>query len=165
MTGSFTLKATMVNDPLSPAESERRPKLRAIQEVERSLSGYRRFEQVLDEAAVGSDGREMLPGEEWVNGQLLPGDELSIGWVEHIGDVARFAREVEHFTGSKIGRVTGTPSVRVDANDPLLLGDMIEDGTFDTERYASCLERELGGKWQVSIDPRTGRLACLKEAD
>jgi hypothetical protein len=127
------------------------------------LSGYRRFDQALDEPAVGSDGRTMQPGDEWITGQLLPGGELNVGWAEHLGDVARFAKEVEGCSGIKIHSITGTPSLRSRTSDPSLLGDMIREGTFSADRFARSLERELGSHWQVNVDPHTGKLVCQSE--
>jgi hypothetical protein len=107
----------------------------------------------------------MQPGDEWISGQLLPGGELNVGWAEHIGDVGQFARQVQQTTGTRITRITGTPSVRSSPTEPPLLGDMIRNGTFDSARYARALERELGGRWEVTADPRTGRFEARRVGD
>jgi RHS repeat-associated protein len=145
------------NAPAASSGPQSRPRLQRVAELEQSLSGYRRFEQVTGELAIGSDGRVMQAGEEWISGQVLPGGELNVAWAEHIGDVGQFARQIEELTGTRITSITGTASVRSGPLDPALLGDLVRSGAFDPERYARMLQNHLGGRWEVTRNARTGK--------
>ena len=70
-----------------------RPRLERAREAEPSISGYRQFEQGIEESAIGSNGQPMQAGQMWIDGQLRPGGELVIQWAENIGDVGQFARQ------------------------------------------------------------------------
>jgi hypothetical protein len=113
-----------------------------------TLSGDPAFQQLLDEPAF-INGRHLSPGDEWTGG-ILYATHLGISFTERIADLPEFVAGVESLAGVAIDWVTGTASLAL-PGDPPLLGDWIRSGTFDTVRFGRAFDRVLGGSWQVVV--------------
>ncbi len=120
---------------------------------------YPSFQQLLDEPAF-FNGRYYLPGAEWTGGVLYP-THLGISFAERLADVPEFVAGVEALAGPCVDLVSGTASISL-PGDPPLLGDWIVSRQFDPVRLARTFADKLGGIWVVDVrlrsptDPQNG---------
>jgi hypothetical protein len=123
------------------------PRLRAVEcDGITFPSGYTQYKQLVDEGKI-FNGKQFVPDDEWIGGVLYP-DHLGIAFTERVADVPQFVKQVEGLSQQKITSIRGTASKAL-PGDPTLLGDWIEDGTFDADRLTHKFEQELGGKWEL----------------
>jgi len=124
-----------------------------------TAAGGPAFLQCVDQAAF-INGHHLSAGDEWTGGILYP-TYLGISFAERLADVPEFVAAVEALTGVAINLVSGTASLAL-PGDPPLLGDWIRSGLFDTARYGRAFNRVLGDTWRVVVrwhtpgDPRNG---------
>jgi hypothetical protein len=132
-----------------------RPQLKTVEVDGRTFpSGYPQYKQCTDEPGY-FNGRWFVEGDEWTSGVLYP-DHLGIAFTERLADLPGFVRQVERISGISIDSVRGVASVGL-PGDPLLLGDWIFNGTFDSARLARRFQLELGGTWSILWTPRNAR--------
>lgn len=122
------------------------PRLRQVEHVAATPSGYPEYAQYVDETKH-FNGRLFVPDDEWIAG-ILYVDYLGIAYTERLADVPQFVKQVESLSGKAIISVRGTASKAL-PGDPPLLGDWIERGTFDPSRLARKFDQELGGQWEI----------------
>jgi hypothetical protein len=68
-----------------------------------------------------------------------------------LADIPQFVKQIERISGHKIASVCGTASIALPPDSPLL-GDWLENGTFDADRLAGKFEQELGGQWEIKYN-------------
>ena len=123
-----------------------RPRLKPVELTGFTPSGYYEFAQYVDETK-SFNGRLFHPHDEWIAGILYSG-YLGIAFTERLADLPQFVLQVTALSGQQITSIRGTASKAL-PGDQLLLGDWIENGTFDPARLARRFDRELGGVWEI----------------
>lgn len=118
-----------------------------------TYSRYLVFQQLLDEVAF-FNGRHYPTGSEWTGGVLYP-TYLGISFAERLADLPEFVAGVELLAGIEVDVVSGTASLAL-PGDPPLLGDWIRYRRFDPDRLARTFAAKHGGSWVVSTRLKSG---------